>query len=332
MKTLVSFYRDREKALEAIQDLENHGFSSEDLQIVTKDALNEPNFDTRFSGYGFPESDASLFAASVERGWAMVIAHVDDEQADKAMEIMNRHEPVDIGYKRPVLDRNLESETERDIDQDVEATIPVVEEEMRVGKREVDTGGVRVHTFVQEKPFEETVQLRREHVNVERHPVDRPARPEDLDDFEERTIEVTTKEEEPVVEKRAHVVEEVDIDKDVREEPETVRDTVRKTDVEVEDLEPEGVSMSHEGWGDYDQEFRNHFTETYSSTGNTYDEFRPYYEYGYNLADEGRFRNRNWSDIEMEARRDWERRYPGRRWNDYSEAIRTGWEARHGLD
>ena len=118
--------------------------------------------------------------------------------------------------------------------------VPVVEEEIRIGKRTVERGGVRVETHVEEKPVEETVTLREERVTVDRNPVDRPATEEDIDAATRGTIEVTERNEEPVVDKRARVVEEVVVSKEVDERTETVRDKVRRTEVEVEKLGPEG--------------------------------------------------------------------------------------------
>jgi uncharacterized protein (TIGR02271 family) len=88
---------------------------------------------------------------------------------------------------------------------------------------------------------EESVQLREEHVRVQRNPVNRPASEADFNAFKEGTIELTETTEEPVVSKRARVVEEVVVGKDVTERTETVRDTVRKTDVEVEEVGPDQV-------------------------------------------------------------------------------------------
>jgi uncharacterized protein (TIGR02271 family) len=115
-----------------------------------------------------------------------------------------------------------------------EEAIPVVEEQVRVGKREVGGGRVRVRSYVVERPVEEQVNLRQERVEVERRPVDREVSPGDAP-FQERTIEATERGEEAVVDKRARVVEEVGLRKDVDTRTETVRDTVRKTEVEVED-------------------------------------------------------------------------------------------------
>lgn len=118
---------------------------------------------------------------------------------------------------------------------DNEITLPVIEEQLRIGKRAVQTGEAQVHTTVQETPVEETVRLREEKVNVERRPVDRPVENAPAA-FREGTIEVTEMAEVPVVGKEARVVEEVVVGKEVREREETVRDTVTRTDVEVDEL------------------------------------------------------------------------------------------------
>jgi len=112
--------------------------------------------------------------------------------------------------------------------------VQAAEEELRVGKREVGRGGVRVRSYVTERPVEEQVELRQEHVTIERRPVDREITPGDHA-FEERTIEAVERGEEAVVSKTARVTEEIGLRKDVERETETVRDTVRKQEIEVED-------------------------------------------------------------------------------------------------
>ncbi len=118
-----------------------------------------------------------------------------------------------------------------------EVTLPVIEEEIRIGKREVERGGVRVSSHVTERPVEQTVTLREEQVNVERRPVDRAVTQADAAAMKEGTFEVTTMAEEAVVAKQARVVGEVVVSKDATERQETVRDTVRRTDVDVEQLD-----------------------------------------------------------------------------------------------
>jgi len=108
------------------------------------------------------------------------------------------------------------------------------EEQLRVGKREVGRGTVRVRSYVVETPVEEQVTLRDERVHVERRPVDRPVRAGDAV-FEERVIEASERAEEAVISKEARVVEEIGLRKEGDTRTEVVRDTVRRQEVEIED-------------------------------------------------------------------------------------------------
>jgi uncharacterized protein (TIGR02271 family) len=128
-----------------------------------------------------------------------------------------------------------------------EQVLPVVEEDVRVGKRDVEGGGVRVNTGVQERPVEQQVNLRDETVNLERRPVDRPVDAGTIPDaFREGTFEVRELDEEPVVDKQARVVEEVVVNKDVDQRTETVRDTARRTNVDVEQIPGETRSAGYD--------------------------------------------------------------------------------------
>jgi uncharacterized protein (TIGR02271 family) len=113
-------------------------------------------------------------------------------------------------------------------------SIPIVEEQLQVGKREVNHGRVRVRSYVVEKPVQEQVTLRDENVSVERRPVNRPLTGTE-DSFRERTIEAQGKREEAVVNKQARVTEEIALKRDVKQRTETVSDKVRETKVDVED-------------------------------------------------------------------------------------------------
>ena len=112
-----------------------------------------------------------------------------------------------------------------------------VEEELSVGKRKVASGGVRVTTSVSERPVEKTVTLREEEVEVERRAADRKLKPEEAEAaFQDKTVEMLGTSEEAVVRKQARVVGEVALGKRVEEHEETVKDTVRRSEVEVETI------------------------------------------------------------------------------------------------
>lgn len=127
-------------------------------------------------------------------------------------------------------------------------SIPIIEEELQVGKKVVETGGARIHSTIVETPVQETVNLREERVTVERTPVNRPATAADIDALGDKQIELKEHAEVPVVSKEARVVEEVSLGKEVQEREETIRDTVRKTEVDVENLD-KGTLQTGRGSG-----------------------------------------------------------------------------------
>ena len=118
-------------------------------------------------------------------------------------------------------------------------SIKVVQENLNVGKEQVQTGGVRLRSRIVARPVEESVRLRQERVTVNRTPVDRPATEADFETFKEGTIEMTESKEVPVVNKEARVVEEISLNKEVTENEQTIVDSVRHTEVDTEHLGPE---------------------------------------------------------------------------------------------
>lgn len=123
-----------------------------------------------------------------------------------------------------------------------DVSVPILEENLQVGKRVVETGAVRLRSRIIERPVEEHIRLRSEHVHVERTAVNRPATDADFGTFKEGQIEVTERAEVPVVGKEARVVEEIQIGKEVEQREETVRGTVRRTEVDVENIDSTDVN------------------------------------------------------------------------------------------
>jgi stress response protein YsnF len=309
---------------------------------------------------GIPEQHAHYYAEGVRRGGVLVTVVTTDEMADRAVSILSHHNPVDLSkrveewrksgwtrfepheaYRAPAATRVAEMRRETEMARSAEAgvharagdrstttAIPVVEEEVQVGKRAVERE-VRVHTTVTEQPIEEQVHLREEHVTVERRPADRPASGADQAAFKEGVIAITETVEEPVVAKQARVVEEVVVHKEATDHVETIHDTVRRTDVEVEQGQAHQES-SFRSFDTYDADFRQHFNTTFAQQqGATYDAYIPAYRYGYTLATDKRYSDRDWVMFESEARRDWEQRQPGT-WERFKAAVRHGWDKVRG--
>ncbi len=195
--------------------------------------------------------ESDIYAESVRRGSVAVAVNVEENMVDTAADILNRNGAVDIdrraaqyraaGYKnydaKAPLYNAEQSQTEvKNYAGQGEVALPVIEEQLNIGKRVVQGGGVRVHTRVTERPVEEQVTLREENVTVNRRPVDREVSDADMKNFKEGDFTVTTQAEEAVVGKTSRVVEEVVVGKKVTEREETIRDTVRRTDVEVDEI------------------------------------------------------------------------------------------------
>ena len=196
-----------------------------------------------------------------------------------------------------------------------EQAIPVIQEELKVGKRTVQRGGVRVYQRVIETPVQEDITLREEHVTIERHPVDQAIAPDQVPAFQEKSYELHESAEEAVVEKSARVVEEVVVGKEVSQRQEQISDTVRSTDVEVEQIAP-----------DIDTHFRTHWQSNYASSGGSYEDYDPAYRYGSSMASHESYRGRPWNDVEPELRSNWESSYPQSGWEKFKAAVREGWD------
>lgn len=193
--------------------------------------------------------------------------------------------------------------------------IPVIQEELKVGKRTVQRGGVRVYQRVVETPVREDVTLREEHVTIERHAVGQPIDPDQVPAFQEKSFELRENAEEAVVQKTARVVEEVVVGKEVSQRQDQISDTVRSTEVEVEQIAP-----------DIDTHFRTHWQSNYATSGGRYEDYDPAYRYGSSMAANASYRGRPWDDVEPELRSNWESSYPQSAWEKFKAAVREGWD------
>ena len=106
------------------------------------------------------------------------------------------------------------------------------EEELHVGKEQRETGRARLRKWVETEPVELDVELQRETARVVREPVDERVSDRELGEEE---VDVTLREERPVVEKQTVAKERVGLQTDVETERRTVRDEVRKERVDVDE-------------------------------------------------------------------------------------------------
>jgi uncharacterized protein (TIGR02271 family) len=332
-KTVVGVFDDYATAQQAARELESDGIPRAQIQV-------ESNMKTGAAGYGGGETEEHheggvtgffhrLFGGgedderghyqeSLRRGNSVVAVTAEPGQIDRIAEIMNDLGAVDIdrranyyrqtGYTGYEENSPAYSSDEARLDREKfrneagNTAIPVIEEELQVGKRAVQRGGVRVYSHVVDKPVEEQVNLREERVRVERRPANRPVESGDLSRLRDQTIEVTETVEEPVVSKRAVVREEVVVGKETTERTQTIRDNVRHTEVRVDPIAGSDAE-----------------TATGSETGAGY-------AYGSRMAGDPRFTGRSWDDAENDLRVDYMRNNPTSRWDEAKAEIRRGWD------
>jgi uncharacterized protein (TIGR02271 family) len=255
---IVAAFASPSAAAAAVRDLENAQIPSADIKSYTKDEPAYQEYTTRQPEYqrggfwswllGEEPDQTQQYAAydtSLASGDTVVTVTVDDLHADAVMGILTQHGPHDIHEKPSGSDTYQTGSTAEPMaqtpgtsgvaDRKQEEVIPLAEEELQVGKRTVDRGTTKIRRYVVRKPVEESVTLRDETVSVERRrPVTQGEAGVPAGAFEERTIEVHQTAEEPVVSKTARVAEEVVVHKEVTERTETVRDDVRREEVEVQ--------------------------------------------------------------------------------------------------
>ena len=247
-QTVVGIFDNSTEAQQALQQLISAGISENRIDISTPGTSGSTTTGSTTSGYNQNDDNDSvgnffrnLFGADdddnvrsyseVGRRGNIITVHAQSAQeAQSAAQILDQYGAIDIDERA----QQYRSNTNADVN--TSGAIPIIEEELQVGKRVVETGGARIRSRIIERPVEESVRLRVEHVRVERNPVNRPATEADLANFREGEIELREQAEVAVVGKEARVVEEVRLGKDVEERQETIHETVRRTDVEVEDL------------------------------------------------------------------------------------------------
>jgi len=262
--TVVGFFDDKSEADKASRKLRNDGF--EDNQVDVSPYRTEGDYQegdyhyeeeentSGFWNWLFGDDDDDENRKRHSRVGArtniVTVQSADRAQAEKAASIMDDCGALDVDDYDKTLqgdrnmgtmddsgqrlqeDRDLDIKGEHDTTEHSDGSIEVMKEDISVGKREVDTGGVRIKSRIVEKPVEETVRLREERVYVTRKPVDRAV--DNSEGFEDKTISMDEHSEEAVVEKNTRVVEEISIDKDVEEHDETISETVRETKIDVQ--------------------------------------------------------------------------------------------------
>jgi uncharacterized protein (TIGR02271 family) len=321
MRTVIGLFDDHDEAMSAYTALQDVGFAGADLDILTDDDRNDEPKLARIRQY-VPEPDSTIYLEGVRQGGTLITAKVQEDQVARAAEIMSGYNMVNIQNRSADWRTANTDLPELSTVANNRNVLEVIEEDMEVGKEEVERGRMRVYNVVTEQPVERDVNLREESIRVQRRPVDRTV-PADPSLFQERSVEVVERGEVANVDKVARVVEEVVVGKEVTERTETIKDTLRRQDVEVERV------GGRRDFADYETDFRSYYNNNWANSGMTYEQYSPGLRFGYQLANTDAYRDRSWSEVEADARRSWEEKNPGT-WDRFKAAVQHAWDTARG--
>ena len=211
-----------------------------------------------------PDHDTSIYDRSIDSGSSVVAVKVASGHVDRVSSILETHHPIDLDERSahylasgttmdttspiaPVTNAPMMGTAHTSAPAASESgTIQLAEETLAVGKRAVRSATTRIRRFVVETRVQEQVSLRDETVTLERHAVT-DGRPVGATDFTDKVVEMTETSEEAVASKTVRVVEEVNLRKDVTDRVETVKDTLRRDEVEIEKVPGESVGTRAAG-------------------------------------------------------------------------------------
>lgn len=231
MKYVLASFDDARRAKDALARVEGYG---KVRRIGSVDALSKMRLDS---------NDSKRFASDLQAGNTVLCAEVHDRDATRAA---NDFQAIPTGsgetgygkttgttgYAASGMGTKASTGPLREGGGTIEETsVPIMEEKLEVGKHEVDRGGVRIVTHVVERPYDESIWLHEEEIEVERRPAHRAPRAGET--IGDRTIEVHARGEEADVRKSVDVVEEVVVKKSDHVHEEKIRESLKHTEVDV---------------------------------------------------------------------------------------------------
>ena len=242
-ETIVAVYAPAAHAPAAVSSLKEAGVPADAIHVhAGTEGMSGGASDTvagpREEGFwaslfgGSPDHDTTVYDRSVDSGSTVVTVKTPESHTARVLEILESHHPIDIDERAASYGLSKTSTTTSTAQPVAAPSLPVMPAAVRkTDDAVVNQGGTRIRRYVVETPVEESVSLHSERVVLERHPVTDGRAVGDS--FSDKTIEMTEMAEEAVVSKTARVVEEIGLRKEASDRVETVRDTVRKDEVEV---------------------------------------------------------------------------------------------------
>jgi len=217
-------------------------------------------------------------------------------------------------------------------------TVRLHEERLQPRTETVKAGEVTVGKDVVTEHHEIEVPVRREEVHIERRPIE--GRPTTGEIREGEEIRVPVHEERADVNKQTVAYEEVQVGKREVHDTERVGAEVRREEAVIDrhgDVDVHGTGVGIRNWGDMSPEYRQRWQSRYGTLGGRFEDYEPYYRYGYEMSADPRYQNREWRDVESDLHRDygtWARTHgynaDDNAWERFKDAVQDSWDSTRG--
>ena len=273
-ETIVAVFDTPAHAEAAVRVLRAGGFADADISIFDNERLaaGKKNIATgvkhaglwhRLFGHDVHRHEAAVYNQAIERGGVVVSARVLESEVAHAIAVLDLHRPVDV-HDRAVTTGISPAAHVAAVEEKIDKlplapkqqvavspklaqqhgnVLQLAEEQLRVGKKLVESGRTRVRRFVTERPVSADVTLHEEHAEVLRRAVGDPKFVGAVD-WADKQIEMVETAEQALVNKTARIVEEVSLKKIGKEHVETISDKIRRQQVEIERIGADGKVMS----------------------------------------------------------------------------------------
>lgn len=270
-ETIAAAYDSRAHAQAAIDALKMAGFHGADISILDKQLATNDAIWTgkgvglwqRIFGRDVRQHEAAVYNQAVEGGGAVVSVRVPESEVAHATGILDLHHPIDVRDRALTTGVVPAERVEATVASSAASPPPVrqviavtpkfaeaheqvlrlAEEQLQVGKRMLETGKTRVRRYVTERDVSADVTLHEEHAEVVRRAVTDPKYLGTVD-WADKEIEVVETAEQALVNKTAKVVEEIGLNKVGSDHVQTLHEKVRRQQVEVERLGPDGKRLA----------------------------------------------------------------------------------------
>lgn len=261
---IVTLFDSAQQAEAAKRNLVKAGFSDRDISLISGERLQQeghsvrhPSLWQRLFGHTVDQDQADVYTRAMDKGGVVLTLRTEEETLARAMTILHSHDSVEVpsrmqssvekGTRAPgidptagkqfageINDRQAEPQRSSLTGDESEADIlRLAEEQVEVGKRLVSEGSTRVRRYTVTDSVSEDISLHEQHADIFRRSVNEPALAGEVD-WSEKTVEVAETHEQPEINKTTHVKEEVVVRTAGSDRTETINDTVRRQEVDID--------------------------------------------------------------------------------------------------